>query len=706
MSYLIGQQIENYKVESIIGDGGMGTVCRAIDVDLDRPVALKIMHPQYLAQTEFQERFQQEAKAAARLSHPSIVSIYRFGRTADYLYIVMELVEGASLGDYIGQVTKTQQVVRLNETLFIMAQVADALGYAHRHGVIHRDIKPDNVLVKKLEDPERPGNPPLRAVVTDFGLAKLMEGGVQTQTGTFIGTLPYMSPEQVMGKSLDGRSDIYSLGVVLYQLATGQLPFDIKSPTDAVLQHLNSQPLEPHLVRPGLPFTVERIILTALAKEPEYRYQTSKEMAQELRKAAAQLSDSDIATFGGQAKSVSMLTKFEAAKKEEETAEEEPLSQLEPPPSVATAQGDAVAEATSEAAQHDLAQPAESGLSTQDAVERPSLQPDTFAQVVVTQHDGEPRTYPLAQPHIRIGRAPDNDVVLPSRGVSNFHALLEQTAQGWQITDLGSTNGVYLDGRKLTPQQPTPWPPQAMVRISDNWLQLLPGQPDSGEQVAPIPAAPAWTPPPKPPRARVRLPADRLTIAPGGNAALTVLVHNQGDFADSFAVTVEGLAKAWLPARAPLVKLAVGEQREVTIPIQPPRDAAPPGSYPFVVQVSSQVGPEEVVEASAEVIIAATQFFRAEMQPAAYPPAAAGDFQAAAPGTETAVSPAKPSRTRKVIIWLLGLFTTFTLTFIALGIGAGIAEASGLGLPVLICPSLPLILGLYLTARLARGRRK
>ena len=117
MSYLIGQQIENYKVESLIGDGGMGTVCRAIDVDLDRPVALKVMHPQYLAQAEFQERFHQEAKAAARLNHPSIVSIYRFGRTNDYLYIVMELVEGIGLGDYIQQMAESKQIVHLNRNL-------------------------------------------------------------------------------------------------------------------------------------------------------------------------------------------------------------------------------------------------------------------------------------------------------------------------------------------------------------------------------------------------------------------------------------------------------------------------------------------------------------------------------------------------------------------------------------------------------------
>ncbi|MCA9934662.1 MAG: protein kinase [Ardenticatenaceae bacterium] len=788
---MIGKQIENYKVESVIGDGGMGTVCRAIDVDLDRPIALKVMHPQYLAQAEFQERFQQEAKAAARLSHPSIVSIYRFGRTADYLYIVMELVEGVSLGDYIQKMAESQQIVRLNETLFIMAQVADALGYAHRHGVIHRDIKPDNILIKTLEMPERPQDPPLRAVVTDFGLAKLMEGGIQTQTGTFIGTLPYMSPEQVLGKSLDGRSDIYSLGVVLYQLATGQLPFDIKTPTDAVLQHLNSQPPEPHLIRPGLPFAVERIILTALAKNPDYRYQTSQEMAQDLRHAAAQLGDNDIASFGAQSQAISMLTRFEEAKQEDDTAEEKPVSEVQAPPLPISVIAEPEAEErTVEKPEEPITPPrpiAEPVIEL--AEEHAALQPDEFAQVVVSQRDSEPRTYPLDQERIRIGRSPENELVIPSMGVSHFHALLEQTPQGWHISDLGSTNGVYLDGRKLSPHTPELWQPQAIVRISDNWLQLLPGHGDAqsdsplannytllADDVPPVPQESV--------RLRVRLPANKLSLPPGGSIALSVLVHNQGDFADSFAVTVEGLPHAWLPARAPLVRLGAGEQREVTIPIQPPRDQAKPGSHSFVVQVSSQVGPDEQVETPGEVIIMPEHQYQLEMEPVLAMTAQEGAFQIQAhnqgsanlslqfavettgrdcefvfdpprlsvPSGQTgyakltlrpqaqlagqvrtflftlaarplenpaliqrvssswlydgtAVSAKKPGGGRKILVWVLGFFLTALITFFALAAGGGIAEATGFGLPVLICPSITLIGGLVVTARLARGKK-
>ncbi|MCI0396959.1 MAG: serine/threonine protein kinase, partial [Chloroflexi bacterium] len=297
MQNLIGQQIENYRIDALLGEGGMGAVYKAFDVNLARPVALKVMHAHLASQPEFQRRFLQEAQAAARLDHPSIVKIHTFGGRQGLFYMVMEFVAGASLAGYIRQLQQSGQVIKLSETLLILAQVADALGYAHRRGVVHRDVKPDNALLKPIEEADQGGGLPVRAVVTDFGLAKLLEGGMQTQTGTFMGTLPYMSPEQCLNKELDGRSDLYSLGIMLYQLTTGQLPFDIKSPTDAVLKHLNEPPPEPQNIRPGLPAGVAGIIKKAIAKEPAARYQSGEELAAALRQAAAGLTDADVTLF-------------------------------------------------------------------------------------------------------------------------------------------------------------------------------------------------------------------------------------------------------------------------------------------------------------------------------------------------------------------------------------------------------------------------
>lgn len=307
-----GQQIETYRIDGVIGEGGMGTIYRATDVNLMRPVAVKVMHGELAEDPAFQDRFQQEARAAARLDHPSIVRVYHFGRGAGLLYIVMELVDGVSLGAYLRQLAKVNQVVRLEETLALIAQAADALGYAHRQGVVHRDVKPDNILVKRLDRPDRPGDPPLRAMLTDFGLAKLLEVDSDTQSGLMMGTLPYMSPEQVFDRPTDGRSDIYSLGVVLYQLATGKLPLDIRSPERALEAHQYESIPAPRAVHPGVPQAIEQIILRALSRRVENRYQTAEDLAADLRRATSTLGNQEARAFAEDSDStvVSMVTEF------------------------------------------------------------------------------------------------------------------------------------------------------------------------------------------------------------------------------------------------------------------------------------------------------------------------------------------------------------------------------------------------------------
>lgn len=302
MDNLVGQRLEKYQIEAQLGQGGMGAVYRARDVNLRRLVAMKVMHVHLARQPEFQQRFLQEAQAAARLDHPGIVKIFDFGRRGDLLYMVMEYVNGGSLGGYLRNLYKQNKVVALQEMLLLLAQVAEALGYAHRQGVVHRDVKPDNILLKRSDVGEQPGGQAgllaLRAVVTDFGLAKLLEGGLQTATNTFMGTLPYMSPEQALSnRSLDGRSDIYSLGVILYELSTGRLPFNIRTPTEAVRVHLQESPPPPQSVKPDLPAPIAAIIERAMAKEPEQRFQSGEQMAGAIRSAAAGLTAADVTRF-------------------------------------------------------------------------------------------------------------------------------------------------------------------------------------------------------------------------------------------------------------------------------------------------------------------------------------------------------------------------------------------------------------------------
>ena len=274
MTSLIGQTINNrYKLEALLGDGGMGAVYRAYDLNLDRQVAIKLMHAQFARRSEFRARLIQEAQTAARLDHPSVVQVYDFGNSEAGLFIAMEYVGGGSLRNHLKRLQTMQKYLPLPQSLQIVAQIADALDYAHRRGIVHRDIKPGNVLLKRLSRPDAPGEQPFRAMLTDFGLVKLQEGSNMTQTGATLGTPTYMPPEQCAGEELDGRTDIYSLGVILYELVTNRLPFAMKTLTEALAIHAKGEmPPGVRSIRTDLPAIVDAIVTKAMAKNREDRY--------------------------------------------------------------------------------------------------------------------------------------------------------------------------------------------------------------------------------------------------------------------------------------------------------------------------------------------------------------------------------------------------------------------------------------------------
>ncbi len=278
MEDLINQSFGKYKILQLLGQGGMGTVFRAYDTKLDREVAIKVMHPQFARQPDFQRRFLLEARAAARLNHPGIVQIYDSGEEQGYLYIVMELIVGENLRKFQENLRVQGRTLPLAQAILLIRKISQAVDHAHRNGVLHRDLKPDNIMLKRASTDQDEWQP----VITDLGLAKLSEGTMHTLPHQIMGTLAYMSPEQLLAEKTDARSDIYSLGVLLYELAVGQRPFPINSLTEALRYHTREQPPKPRAVRPDLPVALERIILRALAKEPAKRYQTAGELAEQL----------------------------------------------------------------------------------------------------------------------------------------------------------------------------------------------------------------------------------------------------------------------------------------------------------------------------------------------------------------------------------------------------------------------------------------
>jgi len=271
-SGLEGRTLGQYRLVERLGRGGMAEVYKAYQPSLDRYVAIKVLHAYFAEEEDFRQRFQREARAVARLRHPNIVQVHDFGVEGDVYYMAMEFLAGGTLKQ---RLRESEGLLSHAEVLRIVERVAAALDYAHARGIYHRDVKPANIML--TEDHQ--------VILTDFGLAKMAEGSQYTRSGLSVGTPEYMAPEQGQGLPVDHRADVYSLGVVLYELLTGQLPYTADTPVAVIFKHIRDPLPLPRSVNPGLDEGFERVILKALAKSPGDRYQGAGELAAALRQA-------------------------------------------------------------------------------------------------------------------------------------------------------------------------------------------------------------------------------------------------------------------------------------------------------------------------------------------------------------------------------------------------------------------------------------
>ena len=267
---------DRYRVVAPIGRGAMGTVYRAEHVQISKVMAIKLLHRELQQNPENVARFHREAESASRLNHPNTVHVFDFGRTkSGSLYLVMDYVDG----DDLAKVLDKDGPMPFGRVAYLCAQVAGSVEDAHAAGIVHRDLKPENVVITESRDGEM-------AKVLDFGLAKLFEGTVEAQvtsSGTIVGTPYYMSPEQIQGQELDGRSDVYAIGAIMYECVVGKPPFEAPNPVGVLSKHLSEEPLRPSARSPlSVPAEADEIILRCLEKDPDHRYQTAEELKQAL----------------------------------------------------------------------------------------------------------------------------------------------------------------------------------------------------------------------------------------------------------------------------------------------------------------------------------------------------------------------------------------------------------------------------------------
>jgi serine/threonine protein kinase len=563
MNDMDGRLIAHYRLDQLIGDGGMGTVYKAYDLNLERVVAIKVMHAHFARQPEFRARLTQEAKTAAQLDHPNIIRILDFGQYEDGLFIAMEYISGGNLRDHLKRLQENNKYLPLDQSLQIGLQIAEALDFAHRQGVIHRDVKPGNIILKQLSREEEPGFHPFRAVLTDFGLVKLLEGNSITRSGATLGTPTYMSPEQCEGLSLDGRSDLYSLGIVLYELVTNKLPFEFKSLSEAMACHLRGEMPPPAKdVRPDLPALVDALLGRALAKDPEHRFSSGRVMANTLR--AAMFSLEDLPT--------------------------QVMARETTPASAA-------------------------------------MDPNRFLEgyrLRITTPGHEESFANLNRETITIGRNADNDIVLPAEGVSRYHARLQVAEVGWNLIDLGGINGTWINDRRLRADEAELLEPGSKIELGP-YLMTFEGPPptESGGNLAGAAvAAAALDPTPVTTPVAATLPIemfltrDLVSVEPGRQGELKVEVVNRGDLDDRVRLRVQGLPADWVSLPDTFVPVLAAESITIPLIILPPRrSTTPAGRQRFRIELVSQHHQSKTIAKNATLTVGTFEAFEVGAEP-------------------------------------------------------------------------------------------
>ncbi len=578
MQELIGKRVGDYLIEESVGSGSAGQVFRARDEKHAQTVALKVIHPHLASQPAFREKLLSSAASITVLQHPGIVRVYQIGEADRQLFVASEWIHGQTLGHLLAGGAPLP--LRLGARAVQM--VADALVYAHRQGVIHGGLQPFNVLL-----PPQGGELPWRPMLSDFQQASLVPGEPAPTL------LPYLSPEQCDGKRPNGRSDVYTLGIMLYHVCTGHLPFQPQSARDVLA---GGAPPAPRSLRPEIPTVLEAIILKAMARNTAERYRSMEEFLLFLRREVDKLPADGVAPA--------------------------PMSPPPPQPAAPPAPAQpapAVAPVAAMAAAAAVAAPV---APSPVAVPAPVPASSSDADYLIIRHPRlEPQTFLLHKWLITIGLQRDNDLVLTGEGVAAKHARLERTDTGWNVIDMGSLNGTYLEGSQLLADMPEPWKPGQQVKMGEYALEWKSGLAQKAPEAA------TAQPVVDTGRLYMSMQPTQLATHAGLPAQAVLEIENQTGRALSVTLGAMGIPPQWAAVEPGLIHLSPQQKVVVPFTIQPPRHhSATAGLHQFKMEARADKGSETAVTNGQLTIHPFSQFF-AEMQPAALRHGKAGEVK-------------------------------------------------------------------------------